>query len=168
MTREIGPLPVLVRPAEGESGWGFLLRSAHANRFTLQSLVSVATDEPRSPLADSHIVELAYTTGVAPTWLASRLPRPVRVDRYRHLEWMGASWACPLALRTARLQYCPLCIQEGGHCMAAWEMTAAFACLKHRRLLDDCCSHCGAHAAWHRPAVEVCACGRSVRTSSVS
>ena len=162
MAVDVQTLPVILPPETGESGPGFLLRVAQRNGLALKSMLSWLGVSSLQTLTPMAIRRLAHATDASYAWLQTNLTLWKWRERYRYAEWYGHGWSSLLSLRGARPQVCPDCLREGRPCQAAWEMTGAFACLGHRRLLIDRCHHCDKPLTWTRPAVEVCGCGRYI------
>jgi hypothetical protein len=157
---DYSPFPVRVEADDDESGMGFLLRVASRNGVPLQALLRLAGTTKSRWTKPSSIPTLAHVAGVSSEWLRHRLVVE-RSDRgSRFSEWRGALWSFPLCFRGMKTQYCDACLRERCRCLAGWELSGAFACLQHRRLLKDRCPHCGRPVPWTRPTIDVCACGR--------
>lgn len=168
MPPEITVLPVTVEPHGDECGLGYLLRCARANGISMRALLQWVKLSTPSSVPPAAAQALAYSTQVSPSWLGARLPWRRKVEGWGRWRYLGADWSCAMALRGMRPQVCPECLAEGLPCMAVWNLTAAFACLRHRLLLVDRCGRCGRHITWDRPAVDVCVCGRYLSRASES
>ncbi|MBV9026170.1 MAG: TniQ family protein [Streptomycetaceae bacterium] len=72
--------------------------------------------------------------------------RAVRIDTERRRVRLTVLWG-----RGSGSRFCPDCLAEnGGRWMLSWRLGWAFACLRHMRLLADCCPRCG-RVPRHRP-----------------
>lgn len=156
---EVVSLPVRVEPASAESGFGYLLRAARANGLTLGSMFE-GVGLPRALWMSEHgLAMLAHATETDFGWLRSHCVVAGCRDGHRFAEWRGQLWACPLSLRGARPQVCPICLREGRPCLLEWEMAGVAVCVRHRAVLIDSCVHCGRRLSWWRPAIDICSCG---------
>jgi len=159
MRHDLQPLPVRVMPQNGESGLAFLLRAAQRNGMTLQVLFAWLGIGQSQIVTPDAVARLAWVTEVPRSWLETCMVTRGDGSRHRCCAWADASWACALALRGSRPQFCPACLREGRACQAMWELSGAFACLQHGALLCDTCGHCGRPLSWQRPSIDVCCCG---------
>jgi hypothetical protein len=70
--------------------------------------------------------------------------------------------------RTAMEAVCPCCLQEASYVRASWEHVFYTACPKHACGLIDRCPDCGDLLSTNREHIEVCGCGRDLRTVEAS
>lgn len=153
------PLPVRVEPEPDESGLGALLRSAASNGIGLRYMLAWMGILGLSLKSRDQIAPLAEVAGLPPRWLQNNLRIERSSDGHRWAEWLGRAWTFPPSLRRLRVQYCPRCLRDRPICRSAWEITGAFACERHRTLLQERCPHCRSQVSWDRPAPDICSCG---------
>lgn len=163
MRAELSVLPVQCRFLDGESGLGFLLRSAHANGLTLLQLMAAADVRQLTWPERDDIDRLAHLAGVSRDPLSRLLRHRCSHHGRREFLFCGQRWQSVTALRVRALQVCPECLREQGRCRAIWELAGVPLCAVHGRVLVDRCEHCQRVLDWRRPAVDVCRCGRYLR-----
>lgn len=160
------PLPVRITELPDESGLGFLLRCARANGLRLQALADYAGVQSLQWISTSDIEVLAFLAQVSPNWLAERLRRRHWIDRRPQISYGSLEWGWVGSIRVQRPQVCCACLADAPYCKSDWELTSVVACVKHRLPLLDHCRHCQRPLSWHRPAVDVCQCGRYLSPDS--
>lgn len=65
--------------------------------------------------------------------------RALKLDHEQHAVQLTVLWG-----RGSGSRFCPNCLAEsGGRWMLFWRLGWAFACLRHHRMLADCCPRCG-------------------------
>ncbi|MFE1728768.1 TniQ family protein [Streptomyces bacillaris] len=65
--------------------------------------------------------------------------RALKLDAERHSVQLTVLWG-----RGRGSRFCPECLAEnGGRWMLSWRLGWSFACLRHHRMLADCCPRCG-------------------------
>ncbi len=143
----------------GESGMGFLLRLAHANALSLQTLRRLAgISSPRIlTSADAPVLalKLGLEASVLRDILVSREPKrsrwATRIGPHLFLQ--------PGLLRTRHPQVCIECIHRTGHCAAVWDCALYTVCHLHVKTMTDVCLSCRRRLTWERPSIDVCGCG---------
>ena len=107
---------------------------------------------------------LAWVTGANAGQLADRLPlrQPRGINpRYAFAGHVFVDAACARG-RGARV--CPTCLQRDGFASVPWPLRFSFGCARCRTLLLETCPHCRRRITWYRRGIDVCACGRYLRT----
>ncbi len=72
-----------------------------------------------------------------------------------HNPYGNTPYIMPLGIyhrihREKGLQFCPECLKESPHYRKQWRLSCAVVCIKHQRLLNDCCPKCRAPVNFHR------------------
>ncbi|MET7763517.1 TniQ family protein [Streptomyces sp. NPDC005393] len=95
-------------------------------------------------LGPQHAAALSATTGLEEAHLHAMTlrhydQRGLEINHERRFVNRRVLWG-----RGAGSRFCPDCLAESdGRWMLSWGLGWSFACLRHHRLLGDCCPGCG-------------------------
>ncbi|MFD7552890.1 TniQ family protein [Streptomyces sp. NPDC059816] len=149
MSEILRTLPVRFAPLDGEAFDSWLEALARRLHTPLGDL-TCATGLPRGPvdwtvlLQPQQAAAVSATTGLAEARIHSMTlrhydQRALTIDAERRRVRITALWG-----RGRGSRFCPDCLAEhDGRWMLSWRLGWSFACLRHRRLLADCCPSCG-------------------------
>ncbi|MFD9861599.1 TniQ family protein [Streptomyces alboflavus] len=159
MSEILRTLPVRFAPLDGEAldSWlEALARRLHtplgdlARAAGLPPRGSTGNQLPRQPadwtilLQPQQAAAVSATTGLAEARIHAMTlrhydQRALTIDPERRRVRISTLWG-----RGSGSRFCPDCLTENsGRWMLSWRLGWSFACLRHRRLLADCCPHCG-------------------------
>ncbi|MFJ5224267.1 TniQ family protein [Streptomyces sp. NPDC088400] len=159
MTDRLRTLPIRVAPLPGEALDSWLEALAQRLRTPLGEVTRDIGLPPRHKAgrrlpgtpADWTVVlgpqqkaAISMTTGLDEARLQAMTlqhydQRALKIDHEHYAVQLTALWG-----RGSGSRFCPDCLAEnGGRWMLFWRLGWAFACLKHRRMLADCCPSCG-------------------------
>lgn len=160
-------LPVRCTAQQGESGMGFLLRSATANGISLHGLRDLCGLSSVRNFWSPDAPRLAGVLGIPIHEL-----QYILVDKRKHMDEPAYRVDGQIVLRTellrlGRPQICVACIHREGYCKAMWDCRLYTVCHVHRTPLVEQCKACGSPLRWYRPAVDVCQCGAYFRPMDV-
>lgn len=152
-------LPVTCVAQPGESGMGFLLRSASANGLSLHALRDLAGIPSVRTFWGADSDGLAKILGMPVSELQGLL---VEKGRYMgepaYLLYEHVFLRSHL-LRVSKPQVCVYCVHRTGFCRAMWDCGLYTVCHVHKTPLTEICKGCGKSLRWFRSAVDVCQCG---------
>lgn len=175
---------LLCRPAllPDESLWSYFIRLAAANAYEPLSLLTglcirrLAALGLRDNLVHPRHPEtfsiLASLTHLSPRTLANASLHPFAEapllygshDTTIHLEdgaplyLLSTFWRTRYLLPPEHAQFCPDCLREAAYHRRTWALIDISACLKHRCVLLDRCTRCGALISVQD--IVRCQCGR--------
>ncbi|PGH57650.1 hypothetical protein CRT60_06560 [Azospirillum palustre] len=154
------PLRLRIRPHEGESLSGVIVRSAERARLgsALENAAMAGLRLPGSAVSNDDLTPLAFLTGIPSDRLDAMAYRPVDGGRHRYLG--SAIDRDLIALRPRRV--CPVCLKETGFHRMEWDFAPATACLRHHCRLETSCPVCGRRFGWEHPSLTECPCGASI------
>ncbi|VVM07716.1 hypothetical protein MAMT_01879 [Methylacidimicrobium tartarophylax] len=159
------PIPLL--PDELFSSW--LVRAAlvqGCDPLVLTGSVwprwRVWTGDPDRGIAADRLAALARASGIAATVFEAATLRTIASAPAGGFPDGKAVWPWVLAAgsrnrrRRGGLQYCPACLAEDKkpYYRLRWRLAWHTACLRHGRILRDCCPHCGGTVEPHRLSAE--------------
>lgn len=151
MHRHSDLLPIVLAPAAGESGVGFLLRVASTNGISMHKLRQLAGMTEAETFTAKHEDRLLALVGLAGSWPSRLLPQRISGGG---VTCYGHRFRVRMMLRFRRPQFCPVCIQEARVCAAHWDLSLSVVCLRHKCFVQDLCPSCSAPVRWNRPSVE--------------
>ncbi|MFD8967609.1 TniQ family protein [Streptomyces sp. NPDC059568] len=149
MSEILRTLPVRFAPLDGEALDSWMEALARRLRTPLGDLTR-ATGLPQGPvewtvlLHPQQAAAVSATTGLSEARIHSMTlrhydQRALAIDTERRRVRINVLWG-----RGSGSRFCPDCLAErDGRWMLSWRLGWSFACLRHRRLLADCCPHCG-------------------------
>lgn len=158
------PWPFKLSPIHHELLSSYLVRSAHAHGLSPHRFASFYL--PRESVwkrdIDLHantslISEVAFKASLETelVWAMtlSDLVPGHRVDG--SIRNSGAHWCTCLGAQLRShtrygLQYCPDCLDSCPAFLRSWRLSFVFACVKHKRILEDRCGRCQAPVLLHR------------------
>lgn len=137
-------LPICIEPRKGESFRSFLMRLAAANHYTNMVQFIDSIDFAYSPFIMTRrsleVLSIAADIPVQRLAYLAHIRAPVR----------GHGTPCIFQGRVIprnaiddHLGVCPLCLADGNHRRAIWDLRGIGVCLKHKTLLVDSCPNCG-------------------------
>ena len=165
MHRHSDLLPIVLAPAPGESGVGFLLRVASANGISMYKLRQLAGMTEAETFTAKHEDRLLALVGLAGDGASPLLPQRISGGG---VACYGHRFRVRTMLRFRRPQFCPACIREAQVCAAHWDLSLSVACLRHGCFLQDFCPSCRAPVRWNRPSVEWGHCKHFLGEAAVS
>lgn len=152
-------LPVAREMLQGESGMGFLLRSAVANGMSLHALRDLAGISSVRTLWAADARAFAGPLGMRIQDLESILVEKGRYEGESAYLWHGHVFVHTEQLRVGKPQVCVYCVHRTGYCRALWDCNLYSVCHIHKTPLTAVCVVCRKSLRWFRPAVDVCQCG---------
>lgn len=165
MHRHSELLPIVLAPATGESGVGFLLRVASANGISMHKLRQLAGMTEAETFTAKHEDRLLALVGLAGDGVSLLLPQRISGGG---VTCYGHRFRVRTMLRFRRPQFCPACIREARVCAAHWDLSLSVVCLRHGCFLQDFCPSCRAPVRWNRPSVEWGHCKHFLGGAAVS
>jgi len=159
MTQELRTLPIRVSPLPGEALDSWLEALAQRLRTPLGEVMRNIGLPPRRKgnrrlpgtpvdwtvvLGPQQTAAISMTTGLDEVRLRAMTlqhydQRALKLDHEHHCVQLTVLWG-----RGSGSRFCPDCLTEnGGRWMLSWRLGWSFACLRHNRMLADCCPHCG-------------------------
>jgi hypothetical protein len=146
-------LIVTFEPKADESGRGYYRRLACENGLSgLRELAGMA-GVARTPGALLNCPEYAAAElDLQPQW----------TEQASQMERHARSWRA--LRRSATEAICPCCLRDALYIRAAWEHVFFTACSEHGCRVIDRCPDCGDLLSINRQCIEMCDCGRDLRT----
>lgn len=147
-------VPLVVLPEEGESGTGYLLRSAASNGASLTAIRKLVGTCETAHFKQSHAQLLASLLRVDAAWLSFRLPAISGNGSGARVQIYGHQFQAMSSTRLSAPQVCPTCLRENPYVRANWEFAISTVCRVHRCALVDCCPVCQKILRWDRANVD--------------
>lgn len=143
-------LPVTLRPNQGESVRGYVMRLASANCYPSPQWVVDLIRKKYSAIFESatFLKGLAHIAGLdeedVNVFSLSQLAVPTACRQFTHNR------------------VCPKCLVTFKYIDSIWDFRFASACPIHGVYLLDECRECGEPLSWNRAAIDYCDCGASL------
>lgn len=161
-------LVVNLAPEQSESIMGYILRLTEANGYpsTTYILASFRRRPYQSSIGRLDANHIASITGICRkgidklTLIPSHRPRA-------YIRIYGNDLPC-YEVHLSQPKVCHLCLSEGRHCEAFWDLAQAVICPIHRIRLSTHCDSCGKKISWFRAHIRQCKCGAYFKSSDVS
>jgi hypothetical protein len=153
-------LPIKLPQFEQEAGLSFIFRNLNANGVSLteaQHWLSVGTV---APMARSELPLWAWATSTDRGWLCDNTVIVNRGHGEIKYGFKGHEFGVGSVASYHSARICPKCIKQGRFHRLSWQLACVPGCVIHDQVLIDRCAFCGRVINWHRPAVDVCSCGR--------
>jgi hypothetical protein len=151
-------------PAADESAISLMIRSLSINSSSMREVLELVYGHSRRHIHAEAAPVFSRLTGTPLAWFERRLPTFVGQARWRQVTLFGHTWRDEWALRGTHQQICLQCVTDHGYGRAEWDLTAYTACHTHGSILLDHCEDCGRGISPDRPAIDVCSCGRYLRS----
>jgi hypothetical protein len=152
-------LPVRVRPIEGESFSGYLLRLSVTNGYTTYSELANAIGFSRRvnhcPL-ESDLLEVSVE--LAPVLLMSDEEFSLYFRKSYSANWLYGGIRDIRSVYVHQPRICPECLTKGNepHIKFDWALLPHTHCAIHSRELLDCCPHCHEVLSWNSDLFDGC------------
>ena len=160
------PYMLLIRPnpMDDESRTGYADRIARKNGYDgIGALLRISGWDgayPRVPAPHA-----GWLGPVGRELLGGLFPTPMSRNM---LVWLDRERMPKRFLTHMRQRLCPLCLRDGCHRPAQWDLVWASACGRHAVRLIDTCPSCADHFPWYRTKAHHCVCGFDLRECSTS
>ena len=151
------PVQDTVRP--GESGQGYALRLAAENHLNGLPQLKIWLEKTRFATLDAVDSPLLHRWFGADQSSLDHALGWIHTGRNSEgYVYAGHALGRSYFLNRSHPRVCIKCLQAEGYCKAAWDISLAVACAKHRDALTDTCHHCNRPITWHRPTPGTCSC----------
>ena len=175
---DIGRLPLLVAPVDGEHVASWLTRWAHRYGLSAgQLLTELGAAAPAAPMARIEKHLRAYQPAIAAAAGLAELPTGIDVDcpawdlgpqLARYMAGYHGLYRPPVS----RTRFCPACLAESvGAWRGRWTLPLQLVCPRHEVLLVRCCPDCRqqrfASPAWMTSISPAWVCAEPIRDGHI-
>lgn len=153
-------LPISLPQFEQEAGLSFIFRNLNANGISLNEAQHWLAVGTVAPMTRSELPVWAWATSADRGWLCDNTVICNRSIGQVKYGYKGHEFGVGSVALYHSARMCPKCIKHGRFHRLSWQLAGVPGCVIHQQVLIDRCPYCERVINWHRPALDVCSCGR--------